>query len=52
MQNMQNMQQQGSQRQGGPQNRPMPQAPTTQQMGQEDPRMAAMRRMQQMSFGG
>jgi hypothetical protein len=29
----------------------MPQAPTTQQMGREDPRMQAMRRMQQMNFG-
>jgi hypothetical protein len=29
----------------------MPQAPTTQQMGQENPRMAAMRRMQRMRFG-
>ena len=29
----------------------MPQAPTTQQMGQENPRMAAMRNMQRMRFG-
>jgi hypothetical protein len=30
----------------------MPQAPTTQQMGQENPRMQAMRNMQQMDFRG
>jgi len=29
----------------------MPQAPTTMQMGQEAPRMAAMRNMNQMKFG-
>jgi hypothetical protein len=45
------MQSQPMQQQGGPRGRTMPQAPTTQQMGQENPRMAAMRNMQQMRFG-